>query len=77
MRSCANCWSTDSPCLLAQKTDAARVVECPGRAIVQCKPAEVRQLTRLLNVGKLARGRWWFTWAELEILRKYRDQKTG
>jgi len=44
---------------------------------VQCKPAEVRQLTRLLNVGKLARGRWWFTWAELEILRKYRDQKTG
>lgn len=44
-------------------------------AYLECKPAEVRQLARLLNVGKLARGRWWFTWAELETLRKYRYQK--
>ncbi|MBT4503152.1 MAG: hypothetical protein HOC74_35800 [Gemmatimonadetes bacterium] len=42
-------------------------------AYLECKPAAVRQLARLLNIGKLARGRWWFTWAELETLRKYRE----
>ncbi|MEW6755886.1 MAG: hypothetical protein AB1505_33650 [Candidatus Latescibacterota bacterium] len=59
-----------NPATLRRRT-GARYGAAQAAAHLGCSVPRVRALARLLGVGRVVRGRWSFSWNDVEALRRH------